>query len=537
MPDFLRISVRFLDGEFHGRGDAGANEWPPSPLRLFQALVAAAAARWNERRGIRHAAPALRWLESLPPPTILAPRCAEGAAYRLYVPDNVGDLVGKKWSKGGDGSIADYRTEKTVRPTHIHGDGAVHFVWPLEAVDQSPHLPTILTAARSITHVGWGVDLVVADAEVSPEVAISALSGNIWRPAPDSGGISLRVPQVGTFDALEHRHHAFLNRVNGVNGGTFSPVPPLSIFRSVVYRTDRELVRVPIALFALRQLDDSGFRSFDPVRRGLHIAAMLRHIAGGPDIARSLGCTDTQIARLIHGHTDEDAADVTPSARLLFLPLPSIEPRGNGRANTVGNIRRVLIAGHGPIDRDQFQRLARRLAGKELIEKKSGEEGQPAALLSRLPDSDAHIERHYLRYEQPSATWVTVTPVILPGYDDPRKLRQRLREKSGITADEKRAILAKLDQRIDRLLRKALRQAGHSDTIIRHAIIEWRNSGYLPGADLAARYLAGDQHRRFRKLHVRIRFQDEIGQPLPISGPICIGSGKFSGTGLFAATP
>ncbi|WP_409194161.1 type I-U CRISPR-associated protein Csb2, partial [Accumulibacter sp.] len=38
MPRALLIAVRFHDGRFHGRP-----EWPPSPARLFQALVAAAA--------------------------------------------------------------------------------------------------------------------------------------------------------------------------------------------------------------------------------------------------------------------------------------------------------------------------------------------------------------------------------------------------------------------------------------------------------------------------------------------------------------
>ena len=41
MSNQLCISVTLLDGRFHGRGDGGVPEWPPSPLRLFQALVAA----------------------------------------------------------------------------------------------------------------------------------------------------------------------------------------------------------------------------------------------------------------------------------------------------------------------------------------------------------------------------------------------------------------------------------------------------------------------------------------------------------------
>ena len=55
-PSSLCISIRFLQSMCHARGDLEQPEWPPSPLRVFQSLVAAAAARWNERERIEHAA-------------------------------------------------------------------------------------------------------------------------------------------------------------------------------------------------------------------------------------------------------------------------------------------------------------------------------------------------------------------------------------------------------------------------------------------------------------------------------------------------
>ena len=256
---------------------------------------------------------------------------------------------------------------------------------------------------------------------------------------------------------------------------------------------------------------------------------MLRHVAGGANIARSLGWNDAQVARLVHGHADEQSS-AAPGARIIFLPLPSIEARGQGKAHVVGAIRRVLLTVQGPIDRDEFRRLICILDGVELIDERSK---VSTALLSRLPDSDKIIRDNYLAS---SATWATVTPVILPGYDDPRKLRRRLRENSGLTADGKNTLVLKLGQRIDSLLRKALRQSGYAEAVIRNAAIEWRGSGYLPGTGLATNYMSGDQHRRYRKLHVRIQFRDEHGEPLPVPGPICLGGGKFSGTGLFAAT-
>jgi len=530
MPTLLKISVRFLLDEFDGRGDGGEPEWPPSPLRLFQTLTNSAA-----RLGMDAFAPTLEHLEKLPPPIVVASKPAAiqpRYGLKTFVPNNVGDLVAKSWSGGRENDLAKYRAAKEIRPTRLPENAVVAYSWELTGEPPSEFSSQIRQLARAISAFGWGVNIVVADAVVAESGTATDPTESAEKWFPSEGGISaLRVPISGTLAALVDRHKAFLNRLPTAPDGSqfFRPVPPLERFRIVTYRRESDPIRPPFAILALRHLDDSGFRAFDPVRRGLHVAAMLRHVAGGADIARSLGWNDAQIAHLVHGHSDETDANPSPT-RLLFLPLPSIEPRGEGKARVVGAIRRILVTCRGSMHHDEFQRLAQRLDGTELIDEQSG---APTALLSRLPDSDRLTEENYLA---PSPTWATVTPVILPGYDDPRKLRQRLRANSGLTADEKNALVAKLDTRIDRLLRKSLRQAGYSEYIARHAAIEWRGSGYLPGTDLASRYMAGDHHRRFRKLHVRIQFRDEHEQALPVIGPLCIGGGKFSGTGLFAAT-
>ena len=72
MAHVLCITIRFCQPFVHGRDENGDPEWPPSPLRLTQALVAASAGRWNERSVLRHAAKAFRWFEPLTPPRIFA---------------------------------------------------------------------------------------------------------------------------------------------------------------------------------------------------------------------------------------------------------------------------------------------------------------------------------------------------------------------------------------------------------------------------------------------------------------------------------
>ena len=70
----LAVSVELLHGTFRGDPDGTANtghltrgEWPPSPARLFAALVAADGTR--DRCRVTDGAE-LAWFERLPPPVI-----------------------------------------------------------------------------------------------------------------------------------------------------------------------------------------------------------------------------------------------------------------------------------------------------------------------------------------------------------------------------------------------------------------------------------------------------------------------------------
>jgi CRISPR-associated protein Csb2 len=542
MPDYLCISIRFLGGSFHGRADYGEPEWPPSPLRLYQAIVAASAACENRRGNPPLESAALRWLEQLSPPFVAAPPAREMQGYRLYVPDNVGDIVANQWSAGRyfDNKnhpidVTSYRTEKSVRPLAVPDEAAVHYVWPLANVPTgyAPHIDVLTSAVRSITHIGWGVDLVAADVSVLDENAVRDLKGERWLPGPNISRTRLRTPLVGTLDDLNRRHHAFLTRVTA-DGGLI-PVPPLTVFGITGYCSESEVPQSPRAVFVLRKQDDSGFRAFDPVRRGLHVAGMFRHMTSQPHIVRSIGWSDADTRRIVlgHGETVGDEHKPVAGARIAFLPLPSIEMREAGE-RVVGSIRRVLMTTSGNLSPQEFRRLTHRLDGQELTDEKSQ---QVAAVIFRLDGKDAEKMEGAVRpYFDESATWATVTPVVLPGYDDPRKLRHRLNDSAApLSSDEKAEILRKLEARIDHLLRKAILQSGFSEAMARDAELEWRSTGFWPGTAHASHYAVPEQHRRYRRLHVRITWRNPDGSPLTVSGPISLGGGRFSGLGLFAA--
>ncbi|MCH8328577.1 MAG: type I-U CRISPR-associated protein Cas5/Cas6, partial [Candidatus Marinimicrobia bacterium] len=150
-----------------------------------------------------------------------------------------------------------------------------------------------------------------------------------------------------------------------------------------------------------------------------------------------------------NGESKGDEHQPVGPERFAFVPLPSLEKRSSGGpANHVGNIRRALLFIPAGGHQAEIDWARRSLAGCELI----GEHTDPQvqALISPIRETD----RRVTRYTKHAATWATVTPVILPGYDDPRHLRRRL--KKGVSADEQKRLLQKLSDRTDALIRKAV---------------------------------------------------------------------------------
>jgi CRISPR-associated protein Csb2 len=488
MPSYFCLAVRFLQPYSHGRGGDGEPEWPPSPLRVFQALVAAAAARWNERMRLEYAVPALQWLELQKAPTIVAAvGVRSDVKYRHYVPDNVADKVAKSWSGGREASIADYRTEKDVRPTHLRGGDAVHYLFPL-ADGSCLHFEVLAAAARSITHLGWGVDMVAGNAIVISAEEAAKLPGQRWQPAEGPSADRLRVPVEGTLNDLSNKHAAFLNRLSGDG---FKPVPPLATFRVVGYHPATYPAGRQWAAFRIVSVDpDEPNPSFDTARRCRDVAAWVRSATDRVCDGWPFGDT----AGFVLGHDAEgkplkgDRAD----ERFMYLPLPTIIHK----LNRVQSIRRVLIAAPERF-RDRVDWVRLRLPGQALVALDGGDKG----MLNILPTSDWVLRQ----YTHPSHVWSTVTPVVWPGHDDrdPRKA--------------------------EAILRKAFIHAGLPPELVgRIEKLEWRSVGFRAGLDMAPRYLCPEKIVG-RQFHVRVRF------PQAIRGPLAVGAGRYRGMGVFAA--
>lgn len=527
MSSYFCLSVRFLSPAFHGRRDGGLPEWPPSPLRVLQSLVAAAA-----RRKPAEAFTALHWLEQQPAPVVIAPVAVRGSLYRLSVPNNAMDIVARAWSRGndsnsGDANPAKHRTMKSVCAILMTDDEAIHYLWSLpDPLSQEARLSVerLIAVAPSVAALGWGVDMAIGHGGIVSKQQADALQGERWIPSIYANGDGLRVPVQGTLKALTLRYRDFLNRLSD----GFTAPPPLIEYSTPGYR--RLIDRSPslVAAFSLLKLDASGFRAFHTSRRALTVAGMMRHAA--KRAAESTGWEPRRINAFVLGHGEQqEAAHVAVGTRrFAYLPLPSIEARHGEKALVVGSVRRGILTSLAEDCAEEIAWARRAMSGQELIDE---DQKAPVALLSLIPTTEKVVS-HYTKL---STIWATVTPVVLPGYDDPAHYHRRL--KRGAGADEEKRLLDRLEDRIVGLLRKAIVQAGFPQVLADFAELDWRKSGFFPGTDSADRYGVPAHLKRFSRYHVKIQWRNARGKPARVSGPVCIGGGRFFGLGLFAAWP
>lgn len=496
MRRHLVWSFRLLTPMFHGRGDGGEPEWPPSPLRAFQAVVAATA-----RAGrLEEVGPLLEWLERRPAPRILAPTVQPTrGAYRLSVPHNQMDEVAKQWVRGEEGSGAIHRTMKDVRPIYLRSDAPVSYLWELDA--DTPNLDALHEVVRGVVALGWGVDLVVGDARViDGECSTECSRGLVcWVPRHDGDEVR-RTPRTGTLGALRRRHEAFLARVGSEEGVIF-PTPPLDIYATVPYASSAQLSKPSTAEFLLVHPTTDRFATFDSARRSKVVAGMVRHAL--KRAAESAGWSAERVASTVLGHGESG------DPRFLIIPAPSIESRGPSR-EVVGPVRRVLLISTDPTGRDTSW-ARRALGGMDLIDEDTGE---VKAVLAAVTN-----DKVLSRYLRPSRVWTTVTPLILPGFDEPGRSRSSTSE-----ARSKRLL-----ERRDNLVRKAMRHAGVQSSLVKSAVIETSPTGFIAGVDLASRYHLPSHLASSPRVHVKVTW------PIRIKGPLCLGSGRFSGMGLFVS--
>jgi CRISPR-associated protein Csb2 len=477
MTYHLCVSVTFLDPLFHGKADGGEPEWPPSPLRVFQALLAGARAGCLQRDWSDAKAEAFRWLEQREPPEIITPDARRARGYTLFVPNNDSDKEFDRQKR---------LTSKDARPHCMIGGETVHYLWAIDEHEwpsAQSCAGVFCQEARHLLALGWGIDAVVGDGRVLTASEARALTGIRWQPWSGyrSSGETRRVPVQGTLDDLECTHKSFLN---SLSGRLYRPPRKLSAFNAVCYWRVTALPPRPYAAFTLEPLPGESRRPAFRQVDGAKVAAMLRHVAceaAKNDSHEFPGGSERYVA----GHV-RDQNDRSP--RLSYLPLPTI-----GHLHADGMIRRVLIAEPYGSDGTQARWAAQRLRNRALVD----ENGQEQALLLNVESEDRVVSAHLRQ----ARTWSSVTTVVLPGFDD---------GKHG---------------KAERLLVKAAQQAGLPIEAIEDVAL--RKAPFWPGSQHPRLYHRPAYLRDLPAWHVRVRFSE------PIPGPLVIGAGRHCGLGLF----
>ena len=465
------VSITFLDELYHGRADHGP-EWPPSPLRLFQALLASA--------GEDADAKAFEWLEGLPPPAIFAPPAKPAQKRTVYVPNNTSDAPRQiKPDKVK-------RVEKQFAPHRIMSTNrTVHYCWTMNPAAAS-NAEIISGYARGITCLGWGIDLVVGRGEVLDSDAFERLktefAGRQWKPTPGAETV-LRAPCKGSYENLKSVYKSQMNRFNG---SLYTPADKPTVFDEVGYVRKGQDYR-PTACFKLLvpNAEAPRWAGFDP-RDTILPAAWCRGLLC--DLARKRRDFPGDSETCIAGHIPPERKDSPP--RLSYLPLPTI-----GHDHADGLIRRLIVAEPFGGDGKQAKWVRRVLQSAILTDRRD----QPMAELDTVRHDDDGVFRQYTKQ---SRRFQTVTPVILPGYDGLKY------SKAG------------------KLFKKAILQAGFDPEDIDSFVLQ--KAPFFTGAHHPRAYRRAKHFENFSAMHVELCWKTK--RP----GPLAVGAGRHRGLGLFA---
>lgn len=497
MPRILVIAVRFHDGRYHGVGD-----WPPSPARLFQALVAGAA-----RGGViaDEDRAALKWLEALTPPVIAAPAHRAGQGFGVFVPNNDIDAVG-----GDPRRVSEIRTAKIIRPRLFDPGIPFLYLWRFE--DGADQAGAVCRISERLYQLGRGVDMAFARSELLEEAEaegrVTVYDGAIHRPAAAGAGELLSCPTTGSLASLEDRFAQQRERFSVEGKGRAQKQlftqPPKPRFVQVAYECPPARL-----LFDLRASDENAGFSAWPLAAAVTLVEQLRDGA-----ARKLGAAMNDHAATIDRiFVGRNATEADKDQRLRIVPLPSI-----GHHHTDSSIRRVLI--EIPPDCP--------LAVGDIKWAFSGIEPHDAVtgelVGSLIPAEGRRMLRRYGiggGRDRASYLWRTVTPMALPERMARRRIdpRGRAEEAKGAVergAEEARAATAVL---------QALR---HARVLAQIDSIRVQREPFEAKGARAEVFAPGSRFTKERLRHVEIRFAT------PVRGPLVIGDGRYLGLGLMA---
>lgn len=500
MTRALLITVCFHDGRYHGAGD-----WPPSPARLFQALVAAAAQPGLDADK-RHA---LTWLETLDAPTIAALAAQSGQNVNLFVPNNDLDAMG-----GDIRRVAAIRTAtKRIRPHLFDAAVPLLYIWRFDG--DASQAKSICDIANGLYQLGRGVDMAWAVGELVDEAEAEEqlidYPGAIYRPSQAGQGFALNCPDDGSLDSLITRHQANAQRFTHINRKTHFANAPKPHFRAVAYNSPASHL-----LFELRRTTAPGAPFAPWPLKGA--AALVKTLRDGACSQLEPHISGGLVNKVLIGR---NATEADKALRVRIIPLPSI-----GHAHADRGIRRVLVEvpPNCAIDTDD---IAWAFSGLTIashgIDPDTGEITSDDYWMEQLVSaSDNSMLAHYgVGEDRAAPLWRSVTPLALPEDARRRPIDPANRHEKAKTGKER----ADEQQRACHAVMQALRHAGRREKVI--GLRVQREPFYAKG-NRAEAFAHSTRFSKHQLWHVEIGFTEAV------NGPLLLGNGRYGGLGLMA---
>ena len=365
----FNIAVTWFFNRCGAQKQGGAAEYPPSPARLVQAMLAGAYQVGGEAIEIARAA--IRFLECQKPPEIRAVEPVLGIEFEHYVHNNVVHRF----------DTEEMNTHKLLNPTLLCGsDAQVVYSWTL--TDEAP-LSTLQTAFDGLFALGHGDDMAFAR-------MVETVPPRPRHYIPVRGGTDavLRIPLPGFLADLElaHRNHD-RSEVTSVHLQAYALEENFSQLRR-------------LANFELRNIDNENFCA-KGIKSTVTVAAWIRHTT----IEALRSELSAERLAVIAGHGGKNMP------RLSYLPLPNVF---GDHADKM--IRRVCIFA-SPELTDVIQLARNILPGRVLTDNEGNEVCRLAEARSMAVFGD---------YASSGTEFETVTPVILPHHlNKNHKISQR----------------------------------------------------------------------------------------------------------------
>jgi len=500
----LRITVGFPLGVYHARSAADEPEWPPSPLRLLGALLAAA----HGRHGADPAAD-----------RALLQRLCEAQAPLVIAPDSVavgepveaGEAVRlrgiTRWAPRNyvTGPLSPRNLGRDRAPVSkagvAIGERPVEFVWPDLELD-AQEMEGLAALASDVTFLGTTRSPAIIDVSSESDEAPAA----VWTPAGMAGRVapdaSVRVPDHLTIRDFDRRHDA--RRSTRPRVEKAGMVPEIAIGSEVPYVSPLRQ-RSEASAFDPRWWGDMIVLEVDQDRSELIPKAAAAYLLARAVRVALLGAfgdagTPAEAPPILRGH------DGDPHCAIVALPN-MWEPHPSGLIAGV-----ALLLPHEAREPDVHAQRSRVERGlRQLVD---AEPGTPQRYVSipgagrvwlKLPDarSARRVSLREASYCGPAATWVSATPIV----------HSRWR-KGGV----------------DALLRQVGADCAHVGLPAPAEIESLRGAGRRGGAERAIP--AERVPAQWRGLlqgptsHLRVIF------PQPVYGPVLIGRARHFGLGL-----